>query len=124
MKRQITAVITAALILANLTACCTNTEPNNNSSEISDSGNGISSPNSTDNSEPQKAELSNDIKRLIDEYPCVLEFTKRDDTVLSPSEIIRVQFPSEITATSESSSAVSDGILCHIGINSFFGVSG
>ena len=51
MKKQITAVITAALILVNLTACSTNTEPNNNSSEISDSGNGISSPDSTDNSE-------------------------------------------------------------------------
>lgn len=51
MKKQIMSIIAAALILANLTACCTNTEPNNNSSEISDSGNGISSPDSTDNSE-------------------------------------------------------------------------
>lgn len=88
-------IITVFVLTISLSAC-SNGEVGSMSGGLADSGENYTSENFTsENLSDVEPELSNDIKRLIDEYPCVLEFTKRDDTVLSPSEIIRVQFPSD-----------------------------
>ena len=75
MKKQITALITAALILANFTACSSSNDPINasleNMSNISDnSDNKIENSSSIDNSEiidpePPKPELSEESKKLL-----------------------------------------------------------
>ena len=70
MKKQITAVITAALILANLTACSANNEPisnpSNNSSDISDNSSndlktGFEDPVNSDDDHSQTESRSDEI---------------------------------------------------------------
>lgn len=78
MKKQVTALITAALILANFTACNSNTEPienlSNDSSEISN--------NSEENSsEPEISQVS----QIPDEEPTFLKGP--DGKPIYPSEI-------------------------------------
>lgn len=104
MRSRISAAVIAALtvVLTMSLSGCNSETPNSApvsnpvSSPASDnSGNTeqVSEPGSEDSkTEP---ELSDDVKRLIEEYPCVLEYTKRDGTVLSPNDIINVQFPND-----------------------------
>lgn len=97
MKSRIPILILSlavAVSAISLGACSKSETGDTSEDEISTVGNDNSTSENSTESDPEP-ELSDDVKRLIEEYPCVLEFTKDDGTVLSPSDITSVQFPTE-----------------------------
>lgn len=86
MKKQITAIITAALILANFTACSTNNEPlddtSNNSSSFSESKTENSSNTQSD------PENSNIMESNSSENTSGTSFTAPDGGILNESEAV------------------------------------
>ncbi len=98
MKFKSTTLTIALALTLSLTGCnkTENPESSNDSTSTSNQTNATESTKSTESTESTDSEpLSDDVKRLIEEYPCVLDFSWWDGTVLSPSDIIRVQFPSD-----------------------------
>lgn len=95
MKKFTLIIVTAALI-AGLTGCnkTENPDSSNDSTSTSIQTNVTESTESEESTDSADSEpLSDDVKRLIEEYPCVLDFKGRDGTVLQPSDITRVEFP-------------------------------
>lgn len=94
MKKPVTAIITAAIILASFTACTSNSEPDggvsNNLSAISDdlvnSGNFHNNENSeAADPDPQKPELSENAKKLLSEID-VKSFTGPDGETVQAAD--------------------------------------
>ena len=95
--KKITSIIVTAALIAGLAGCnkTGNSDSSNDSTSTSIQTNATESTESTESTDFADSEpLSDDVKRLIEEYPCVLDFLGQDGTVLPLSDITHIEFPS------------------------------